>query len=392
LLTDLGLEHEVRWVETKTGFYTEGQLYSMSNNWEFLRFPPLNLIEKLRLGFTIFAASKIRNWRRLEQVPVADWLARWSGQGTFRKIWLPLLKAKLGPAYEKVSAAFIWATIARMYRARRTGLKKEMFGYLPGGYARVLSALRHSLTEDHNVDIRCGSPVSRVVQRGDGTLNVEVPSGQSLNFEKVVLTLPSAVIPTLCQELAEDEKQAHAQIEYLGILCASIVLQKPLSPYYVTNITESWVPFTAVIEMTALVDPKELGGHHLVYLPRYATSEDEAWQWSDEDLRQRFVACLSRMYPHFVEDQVVDFRVSRVRHVMALPTLGYSQRLPNVVTSVPGLFILNSAQITKGTLNVNEVLEIAEEKSQSFIPADKPCALLLPPTRNQVTHAGKPLA
>ena len=31
-----------------------------------------------------------------------------------------------------------WATIARMYAARQSGLKREMFGYVRGGYARVL--------------------------------------------------------------------------------------------------------------------------------------------------------------------------------------------------------------------------------------------------------------
>ena len=40
-------------------------------------FPPLRLIDKLRLGATIFRAARIKNWRRLEQIPVADWLARW---------------------------------------------------------------------------------------------------------------------------------------------------------------------------------------------------------------------------------------------------------------------------------------------------------------------------
>jgi protoporphyrinogen oxidase len=394
MLKNLRLEHEMLWVETKTGFYTNGQLYSLSNNWEFLRFRPLNLLEKLRLGLTIFMASKIRNPYPLEKIPVADWLAKWSGAGTFRKIWLPLLKAKLGPAYERVSAAFIWATIARMYRARRTGLKKEMFGYLPGGYARILAALRQKLIEDLGVEIRCSSPIRRVEPAADGNLGVELVSGESLHFDKVVLTLPSAVIPTLCPTLTEDEKRAHAQIEYLGILCASVVLRRPLSHYYVTNITDSGIPFTAVIEMTALVDPQELGGHHLVYLPRYATQEDEAWQWSDEELRRRFLACLAKMYPHFTEEQVVDFRVSRVRHVMALPTLGYSGRLPDVVTSIPGLFVLNSAQITEGTLNVNEVLEIVEQadgKYPDFLPQEIWYDNRTTPTSPQVSHAGKPV-
>ena len=76
LLTELRLEDKIKWVETKTGFYTDDHLYSMSNSLEFLLFPPLDLLSKFRLGATIFGASKIRNWRKLEQVPVETWLRR----------------------------------------------------------------------------------------------------------------------------------------------------------------------------------------------------------------------------------------------------------------------------------------------------------------------------
>ena len=54
------------------------------------------------------------------------------------KVWLPLLRAKLGENYRETSAAFIWASIARMYAARRGGMKEELFGYVPGGYARII--------------------------------------------------------------------------------------------------------------------------------------------------------------------------------------------------------------------------------------------------------------
>src|SRR5207244_1562381 len=80
LLGELGLEADMKWVETKTGFYSGGRLYSMSNTLEFLRFPPLGLFDKLRLGATIFYASRVTNWRRLEAVGVADWLLRLSGR------------------------------------------------------------------------------------------------------------------------------------------------------------------------------------------------------------------------------------------------------------------------------------------------------------------------
>jgi hypothetical protein len=46
---------------------------------------------------------------------------------------------------------------------------------------------------------------------------------------------------------------------------------------------------------------------------------------------------------------------------MALPTLRYSDHLPPAQTSVKHVYVVNSAQITKGNLNVNETIEVAED-------------------------------
>jgi protoporphyrinogen oxidase len=110
-----GLTDELRWVETKTGYYgTDGELRSVSNTMEFLRLPGLNALDKLRLGGTIVYGSKIRDGKRMERIPVDAWLRRWSGARTFERFWKPLLRAKLGDAYRAASAAFIWATIQRL--------------------------------------------------------------------------------------------------------------------------------------------------------------------------------------------------------------------------------------------------------------------------------------
>jgi len=52
--------------------------------------------------------------------------------------------------------------------------------------------------------------------------------------------------------------------------------------------------------------------------------------------------------------------VSRARHVFPVPVLDYSRRLPPIRTSIPGLFVANSAHIVNGTLNVNETLGLAD--------------------------------
>ena len=357
LLKDLGLDSAMQWVRTRTGFLVDGQLHSLSSVVDFWRFPPLGMFDKGRLAWTIWQASRRKDWHRLEQVPVADWLIWHSGRRTFERIWLPLLKAKLGSAWERTSAAFIWATIQRMYAARQSGRKYERFGYLPGGYARTLAALRSRL-ESLGVTILTGCRVQAIEPAG-GKLEVQCNCGSPVRFDRVVTTLPAPVTAQICPGLALHERKKLAAVEYLGIVCASLLLKQPLVPYYVTNITDP-TPFTGIIDMTALVDPAQFGGRGLVYLPKYVTAGDAAALQTDEQIRSEFVAALQRLLPHFSPGDVVDCRVSRVKHVFALTTLGYSQRVPAIRTTVSGLYIVNSSQIINGTLNVNETVKLAE--------------------------------
>jgi len=403
ILNELGIENELEWTETKTGFYTDGKLVSMSNTIEFLKFPPLDLISKFRLGATIFYASRVNDWKALEKISVADWLTKLSGKKTFEKMWLPLLKAKLGESYKEASAAFIWATIQRMYAARKTGLKKEMFGYARGGYARVLERFGKVL-EEKGVEIRLNSRIEKieklansnlcVVAEGDknnsvglseaegeaqpyelneetiSTLKVSnnIVESSSLSatkagkvFDKVILTCPSNIAAKICPALTDEEKAKLNSVKYQGIVCASLLLKKSLAQYYVTNITDE-VPFTAVIEMSALVDKeKHFGGHALVYLPKYVAPDDEIFGRTDDEIKESFISTLEKMYPHFKRDDVLCFKISRARQVFPIPTLNYSEKLPDMKTSLDGVFIVNSAHIINGTLNVNETVQLAEK-------------------------------
>lgn len=367
LLEELGLDALLRWGTTRTGFFTDGELRSLSNSLEFLAFPALSLADKLRLATTVLYASRVRDWRSLEREPVETWLRRWSGARTFERIWLPLLKSKLGENYRLTSASFIWATIARMYAARRTGLKREMFGYVEGGYERVLEQFGRHL-EARGIALWCGRPVQSVHDDG-GEVRVQLAGGETHTFDRVILTVPCPRIQALCPQLSAAERSRLDKVIYQGIICASALLRKPLGGYYITNITEAGIPFTAVIEMTALVDRARFGGHTLVYLPRYLTQVDPLWGATDDEIRATFLHGLGRMYPELRPEDVVAFQVGRVREMLAITTLNYSdEALPPVRTSLPNVFIVNSAQIANGTLNVNETVARANAGARELAP------------------------
>jgi protoporphyrinogen oxidase len=119
--------------------------------------------------------------------------------------------------------------------------------------------------------------------------------------------------------------------------------------------------------MSALVDKREFGGNALVYLPKYAAPDDKLFEKTDAEIEEIFISALEKLYPHFSREDVIEFKISRVRNVFPIPTLNYSANVPNVKTSLRNVFIVNSAQITNGTLNVNETVQLAEKFFKEYL-------------------------
>ena len=234
-----------------------------------------------------------------------------------------------------------------------------MFGYVEGGYATILKRFKEQLIQQ-GVHVKTAHKVTCIYRDYYGNVMVETAKNQPDLFNEVIVTTPSSIAAEICKDLLRREVQQHQNIEYLGVICASLLLKKSISPYYVTNVTDK-SPFTGIIEMTNIVDPEFFGGNSLIYLPRYAKSSNPIFHWNDEQIKTLFLSSLLNMYPHLSEEDVVAFRVSRAPYVFALPTLKYSEKLPAVSTSLPGVHILNSAHIVNGTLNVNETLQVVDK-------------------------------
>lgn len=369
ILAELSLDAEIDWVTTKTGLFADGALSPVSSSLDFAKLPMLGVADKARLAATILRASRTGNWRRLEQIPVTDWLQQWSGRRTYERFWLPLLRAKLGEAFRETSAAFIWATAQRLYAARRSGLKKEMFGYVPGGYARVLARFVEVL-EQQDVELELGCRVREVAAASDGGVTVDVPGREKTPFDEVVVTVNPGLAARMCAGLASRERALLEGVRYQGIVCASVLLDRPLAGYYLTYITDD-TPITGIVEMSAMVDRRHFGGKTLVYLPKYVAPEDPLFSEPDEAIAASFLPALRTVYPD-VGNAVSAFKVSRVREVFPIPTIGYSTRLPPATTSVPGLHLVSSANIVNGTLNVNETVELAERSARRLLTLSAP--------------------
>jgi protoporphyrinogen oxidase len=358
---DIGLADELRWRQTRTGFYVDGKMHSISTNLEFLRFPLLSLFDKVRLAWTMVYSSRIRDWRRLEDVSVEDWLRKVSGNRTYEKMWRPLLLAKLGENYRRVSAVFIWSYIKRLFSARDSSASKEHLGHVAGGYKRIFDTLVSQI-EAAGGNVSCGTEVSSIQPAKNGGLDVQI-AGEAIpkHYEKVICTSPVPVLQRLVSPDLLQVTDSAADVEYLGVVCVVLVTTTPTVPYYVVNIADDKVPFTGIIGMSNVVSTEFTDDQYLTYLPKYVLSTDQWLSRSDDEIREEFLAGLRRMLPSFDESAITGLYVNRATRVQPLQVQGFSRIVPTVETTHPDFFVLNTAQFLNATLNNNEVIRAVDE-------------------------------
>jgi protoporphyrinogen oxidase len=350
----LGLGGELRWTPTQTGYYVDRRFHSLSTNVDFLRFPPLSLWSKFRLAATILYCARIDDWRRLENVTVEDWLVRTCGRTTFEKFWKPLLLAKLGVNYRRVSAVFIWSYIKRLFSARDASAQKEHLGHVSGGYRRVFRAVEDRIAAAGG-EIRLKANVERVRARPDGGMEVRV-DGSDERFDKVVFTGPTNVLRDTADAALVEVPAGGRDVEYLGVVCMAVVTRRPFTPYYVLNIGDETIPFTGVIGMSTVVDPSETAGLHLTYLPKYILSTDALLRAPDAEILDSFLPALSTMYPGIEAAGIEAVHINRAVKVQPLQVLGYSSLVQPARTRHPDFYVVNTAQFVNNTLNNNEVI------------------------------------
>ncbi len=366
LIEETGVAGKLHFTPTQQGFYDGGRLYPFNTPLDLMRFPPLNLVQRFRLGLQVLTAQLERDTERLDRLPVEEWLQRVSGRGVTEKVWMPLLRAKFdGTLLGDVPATYIWSRLRRMLSTRKGVTSKEMMCYLEGGYFTLLEALAVKCA-DLGVEFRLSTAVDEIVLDGLSAAGIRVNGGMEA-FDVVISTLPSPVLAELLPGAPSRFREHLGQQAYLAVLCPLLVLRERLTPYYVLNITDSSVPFTAVVETTNLIDPAHVGGYHLVYLPKYVTPGSPFWNSPNDDLREEWMHHFRRMFPSFDESTLIEVIVQRARFVEPLRLRGTTLPLPTIETPVRGLFMSNSAMVYPELNNGESITRLARRSVEQVL-------------------------
>ena len=191
---EIGLGDRMTWIDSSVGTLYDGRIYNFVTPMDLLRFKPLSLVDRVRLGVATLALQRIRDWRKLESVTAVDWLRKWAGKSGFEGFWGPMLRGKFGENYyREIGMPWIWGKIATRFASREKGLSRESLGYPIGSFGEFFDVLAEKI-EAHGSEIHLSTPVTHIVS-GEGRPALEYgrPDGSAgrEEFDAVISTTHS---------------------------------------------------------------------------------------------------------------------------------------------------------------------------------------------------------
>jgi protoporphyrinogen oxidase len=348
LIHELGLGEKLAWLESKGGLYHDGKIWSFSSPMDLLRFKPLSLFQRVRVGFWTFVLQKTKNWRKFEGITAGDWIVGHMGRRAYEVIWEPLLRGKFGEYHDQVSMTWLWGKIYLRVASRGKGLQKERLGYPMGSFGEVIDTLGARIVEQGG-DVHISAGVKRVAL-ADGVaagLEVVLPGQEPeiREYDAVIATTPSYVFTRLVPSLSDEYREKLEGVSYLSAVLMILVLDRPLSPKYWMSIADTNMPFVAVIEHTNMIDKSLYGGNHIVYLSNYPSPGSELYQASAEELLDQFIPHLRKINPDFDRAWILEYHHHRIDGAQPIIGVNYGERIPDHQTPIKNLYLANTTQI-----------------------------------------------
>lgn len=348
LIHELGLGHKLAWLESKVGLYYRGRVWNFATPMDLLRFTPLSLWQRLRVGWWTLRLQRIADYDRFEDVTARDWLSRNMGAKAYEVLFEPLLRGKFGDYYDQVSMTWLWGKVRLRVASRGKALQKERLGYPMGSFGEVIDVLAERIRRQGG-DTHISARVNRVLVDGERAAGLEVQTGdaapESREYDAVIATTPSYVFTRLVPPMPEDYQRMLTGVSYLSAVMLVLELDRPLTAKYWLNIADQEMPFVAIIEHTNMIDKSLYGGSHIVYISNYPDRDSELYRMEPEALLELFVPHLRKLNPDFDLSWVRAYHHHRVDGAQPIISRNYSRRIPPHRTPVRGLYLANTTQI-----------------------------------------------
>ena len=301
------------------------RIFPVDSPQDFLRFPLLTPIEKLRAA-AILAWLKISPALPLyEALSTEDFVKTYMGERMWSVFFEQLFRKKFGKYAENILASFMWARIHK-----RT---KEL-GYIKGGFQAFIDHLEQKLKEN-GVNVEIGKELATIQRKGEHFIINEE------RFDIIVSTVPTQVLPSLTQSIFPETYISRFQkLSYLHALVLILETDKPLlDETYWLNICAEDIPLMFVGQHTHFVDKKHYGNNHIAYIGYYLERDDPRMNMTAEQLTDYVPPHLRKISRN--QYKIIKSYVFRGPFAQPIFDKDFLQNKPSFITPVENFYIAN---------------------------------------------------
>jgi uncharacterized protein (TIRG00374 family) len=343
LVKELKAEDNVVYRTTRTGMYYAKNFFRLSSPLDLLRFKPLSLVSRIRLGLLVLRARTVKRWQVLESLTAEEWLLKICGRQAYQVVWEPLLRGKFGPFATEISAVWFWNKV-KLRGSSRSKDGAEMLAYYRGGFAALAEQVATEV-ESKGGRIKTGTAVKALVVENGQVIGVKTSSGD-IQADAVIVTTALPIIADLVEpHTSSAYVRQLRRVKYLANICLVLELDRSLSDTYWLNVNDPSFPFVGVIEHTNFEPATTYAGRHIVYLSKYLPETDELYQMTSKQALDYCIPHLQRMFPKFERNWIQQYHVWRARYSQPIVVRHYSKLIPSKETPLTDLYIATMAQI-----------------------------------------------
>jgi protoporphyrinogen oxidase len=362
LVQSLSLQENIITKPTKTGIHINNNFFRLSTPLDVLKFTPLNLIDRIRLGLLVLQVRKIKDWRKLESLTIKEWLVKLCGKKVYQTVWEPLIVGKFGIFADKVAAVWFWNKLV-LRGGSRGKAGAEILCYYKNGFGALAEAMANKIIANGG-KIVTGVEVESLLTENNYLCGVTTNRG-AYQANVVIATPALPIIANIAtNHLPSEYLTKLKRIKYLANTCLTLELSHQLSDYYWLNVNDTDFPFVGIIEHTNFISPENYGGNHIVYLSKYLTPDDKLHNMSPEETLNYALPYLKKMFPVFQRNWLKNYHVWRSNYAQPIAEKNYSQMIPTATTPLKNFYICTMAQIYPEDRGINYAIKQGQEISK----------------------------
>ena len=318
---------------------------------DLLKFPYLNIIDKLRAGIVIAFLKLSPFFSFYERQTAEEFLKKYLGKSGWERLFRELFRKKFGKYAGNILSSFIWARIKK---------RTKKLSYVEGGFQVLINYIVDEL-KSLRVNVLTSCEIREIKKKGERYfINSQL-------FDAVISTLPTPVLTKISEKIfPEDYLSRLKKVQYLHSLSLVLETERPiLEKTYWLNISAKEIPIMGIFQQTNFIDKKYYGGKNISYLGWYVGTEDRLWKMEDKELLDYVKSYLNKIFKF--QFSIFNYHVFRAPYTQPIFNKEFLKNKPEFVTPLKNFFIANLDMTYPYDRGTNYAVKLGKEVSKLIL-------------------------